>query len=301
MRLFALTAVVALSCLSCAGGEETSVNTVVPVAPAPADTYGGTTPASTSSSIASVTTTTISDSTTTTNPFARPDWLGTRLLPLRDDGHGEVIRTPAELIDRRLETLDLLAPPGDDTFRWTAGPVPPDVLARSSWSEECPVDVDELTYLTLTHYGFDGRHHTGEMIVNAAFADEVVEVFGMLHQARFPIEQMRVIAAEEIDAHPTGDFNDTTSFVCRPAVGSSSWSQHAYGLAIDVNPFHNPYVKGDLVLPELASAYIDRDEVRPGMILEGDIVTQAFDAIGWGWGGKWSSLDDWMHFSSNGR
>ncbi len=212
-----------------------------------------------------------------------------------------MIPTPAELIDRRLETLDLLTPPGDDTFRWTAGPVPPDVLARSSWSEECPVEVDELTYLTLTHYGFDGRHHTGEMIVNAAFAGEVVEVFRMLHQARFPIEQMRVIAAEEIDAHPTGDFNDTTSFVCRPAVGSSSWSQHAYGLAIDINPFHNPYVKGDLVLPELASAYIDRDEPRPGMILEGDIVTQAFDAIGWGWGGRWSSLDDWMHFSSNGR
>lgn len=239
--------------------------------------------------------------TTTVNPHARPDWLGTRLLPLRPDGHGEIQDTPQDLVDRRLETLDLLPSPDSETFVWAAEPIPLDVVARSSWSDVCPVDLDELTYLTMSHYGFDGRFHTGEMIVNAAVAQDVVEVFRKLHEARFPIEQMRVITAEEIDAHPTGDFNDTTSFVCRPAVGSSSWSQHAYGLAVDINPFHNPYLKGDLVLPELASAYLDRDDIRPGMIVEGDAVTRAFDDIGWGWGGRWSSLDDWMHFSQNGR
>jgi hypothetical protein len=205
------------------------------------------------------------------------------------------------LVDRQLETLDLLpAPPGGE-FRFTIGPIPPNVLARSSWAPECPVTVDDLAYLTLAHYGFDGRFHTGEMIINAAMAEDVVGVFRKLHEVRFPIEQMRVIAAEEIDAHPTGDWNDTTSFVCRPAVGSGSWSQHAFGLAIDINPFHNPYLKGDLVLPELASAYLDRADVRPGMIVPGDVAIEAFAAIGWGWGGYWSSLDDWMHFSHNGR
>ena len=238
---------------------------------------------------------------TSFSPYARPDWLGTRLLPLRPDGHGEIVETPPELVDRRLGTLDLLPPPDGEEFVWTAGPIPQDVLARSTWTEGCPVDLDRLTYLTMSHYGFDGRFHTGEMIVNAAVADDVVGVFRKLHEVRFPIEQMRVIAAEEIDAHPTGDSNDTTSFVCRPTVGSSSWSQHAYGLAIDINPFHNPYRKGNLVLPELASAYLDRDDLRPGMIVEGDMVTRAFDEIGWGWGGRWNSLDDWMHFSQNGR
>jgi hypothetical protein len=111
---------------------------------------------------------------------------------------------------------------------------------------------------------------------------------------------MRVITKEEIDAHPTGDWNDTTSFVCRPAVNSSSWSQHAYGTGIDINPFHNPYLKGDLVLPELASAYVDRENVRVGMIVPGDVATEAFGQIGWGWGGNWSSLKDWMHFSRSG-
>ncbi|HSO49504.1 MAG TPA: M15 family metallopeptidase [Acidimicrobiia bacterium] len=246
-------------------------------------------------------TTTTAPTTTTTNPHARPDWLGTRLLPLRPDEFGEVQPTPPELQDRQLETLDLLPPPADETFLATIDPIPPDVLARSSWVAECPVTLDELSYLTITHYGFDGRFHTGEMIVNAAFADEVVGIFRKLHEARFPIEQMRVITKEEIDAHPTGDWNDTTSFVCRPAVGSSSWSQHAFGTGIDINPFHNPYLKGDLVLPELASAYTDREDVRPGMIVPGDVVTEAFAEIGWGWGGNWSSLKDWMHFSRSGR
>lgn len=267
---------------------------------------GATEPPTTTSSTTTTTTvpeptTTVAPTTTTTNPFARPDWLGTRLLPLRADEHGEVQPTPPELVDRRLETLDTLGPASMVGFEASIDPIPPDVLARSSWTEECPVTLDELRYLTMTHVGFDGEFHIGEMIVNASVAEDIVEVFRKLFEARFPIEQMRVITAEEIDAHPTGDWNDTTSFVCRPAVGSANWSQHAYGLAIDINPFHNPYLKGDLVLPELASAYLDRDDARAGMIFEGDVATEAFDEIGWGWGGRWSTLKDWMHFSQSGR
>jgi hypothetical protein len=255
----------------------------------------------TTTTAASTTTTTILSTTTTVSPFARPEWMGTRVLPLRPDGYGEAQPTPPEFDPRALETPDFLSPPTDDEFHFTVGSIPPDVLARSSWVPECPVTVDELAYLTVSHLGFDGRFHTGEIIINQDFAEDVVGVFRLLHEARFPIEQMRVITKEEIDAPPTGDWNDTTSFVCRPAVGSTSWSQHAYGLAIDVNPFHNPYLKGDLVLPELASAYTDREDVRPGMITEGDVVTEAFADMGWGWGGNWNTLKDWMHFSFTGR
>lgn len=254
----------------------------------------------TTTTTAPPTTTTTMATTTTTNRYARPDWLGTRPLPLRPDDFGEVQPTPPELVDRRFETIDLLPPPSGEQFEFTISEIPPDVLARSSWQEGCPVGLDELSYLTMAHFGFDQQFHTGEMIVNAAVAEEIVEVFRKLHEARFPIEQMRVITAEEIDAHPTGDWNDTTSFVCRPAVGSGSWSQHAFGFAIDINPFHNPYLKGDLVLPELASVYTNRDEWRPGMIVEGDVVTQAFAEMGWPWGGNWRSLKDWMHFSQSG-
>lgn len=291
-RLSLVAALISLAaCTSPAAAPEPTVASSAP---------SSTTTPTTSTTTFPTTTTTVA-TTTTTNPHARPDWLGTRLLPLRPDEHGEVQPTPPELVDRRLETIDLISPPPGDDFVHTISPIPPDVLARSSWREECPVAVDELAYLTMSHFGFDGRFHTGEMIVHASVAEDVVEVFSKLHAARFPIEQMRVITAEEIDAHPTGDWNDTTSFVCRPAVGSGSWSQHAFGLAIDINPFHNPYLKGDLVLPELAPAYTDRETVRPGMIFEGDVVTTAFAEIGWHWGGHWRTLKDWMHFSRSGR
>ena len=232
----------------------------------------------------------------------RPDWLGTRFLVLRPDGLGVPEPTPPEMVNRRFPSPDHLPAPSGEAFEWSAGPVPIDVADRSSWREECPVGLDGLTYLTMSFYGFDGLAHTGEMIVASEFADGVVEAFRRLWEIRFPIEEMRVQGQAEMDAHPTGDGNVTGSFECRPAVGQSGgWSMHAYGLAVDINPFHNPYAKGEVVAPELASAYIDRGDVRPGMILEGDAAVTAFDEMGWGWGGRWTTAKDWMHFSSNGR
>lgn len=229
----------------------------------------------------------------------RPEWLGTRVLPTRPDGYGEVRPTPPELRDRRFPTIDLLPPPADDAFHGAVSEVPREVAERSTWAPDCPVGLDDLRYLRLTFWGFDDEAHTGEMIVHASVAEDVVGVFRRLHELRFPIEEMRVVDAPELDAPPTGDGNNTTSFVCRPAVGSGSWSEHASGLAVDVNPFHNPYVRGDLVLPELASAYADREWRRPGMVTSE--VVEAFARVGWGWGGDWTSPVDPMHFSASGR
>ncbi len=236
----------------------------------------------------------------------RPEWLGTRVLPIAPDGFGERLPTPPELVDRRLHTPLLSdpapAPPDGDHFRADIGPVPEGVLARSTWRPDCPVAVDELRYVTATHVGFDGLVHTGELIVHADVADDVVTVLEALHVARFPIEELRVIAATELDMPPTGDGNVTSAFVCRPAVGSTRWSEHAFGRAIDVNPFHNPYVRGDLIIPELAGAYTDRTTLRPGMVVAGDVVTGTFAAVGWSWGGDWTGpATDPMHFSVSGR
>lgn len=240
--------------------------------------------------------------TTASAPAAtRPAWLGTRVLPLRDDGFGEARATPPELRDRRLVTVDLLTAPETDRFAASVQVLPDDVAARSSWHRDCPVGLDDLRYLTVTFWGFDERLHTGELIVHADAVDDLVAVFRRLHAARFPIEEMRVVGAAELEAPPTGDGNNTTAFECRSTTGATSWSQHAYGLAIDLNPFHNPYVKGDLVLPELASSYADRDDARPGMIHAGDDVTEGFADIGWSWGGDFRTLKDWQHFSRSGR
>jgi hypothetical protein len=235
-----------------------------------------------------------------TDAVAPPPWLGKRVLPRRPDGWGESRPTPPALRDRRFFSPDHLPPPPTKQFVARIGPVPRTVVARSTWRPDCPLPLRDLRYATVSFWGFDDRPHTGEMIVNAAAAEDLVGVFRTLYRAQFPIEEMRVRRAGEIDAPPTGDYNNTDVFDCRPATGGTSWSQHAFGLAVDINPFHNPYLKGDLVVPELATAYLDRDWDRPGMIQPGDVVTRAFAAIGWGWGGEWSSLSDWQHFSSSG-
>jgi hypothetical protein len=230
-----------------------------------------------------------------------PAWLGTRVLPTNAQGYGIAAGTPPELRDRRFVTVDLLAPPADGRFHATVAAVPPEVVLRSTWGPDCPVALRDLRYVTVTFRGFDGRAHTGELIVHRTVASAAVTVFRRLFAADFPIERMRVTTVEERDAAPTGDGNNTGSFSCRSAVATTSWSQHAYGTAIDVNPFQNPYVKGSLVLPELAGDYTDRARRLPGMITPGGPVVAAFRSVGWRWGGNWRSSKDYMHFSVNGR
>jgi hypothetical protein len=202
-----------------------------------------------------------------------------------------------------MPTPDLLPPPKDNRFHGSIGPVTAPIRKRMGeyWSPRCPVGLSDLRYLTVTFRGFDGRSHTGELVVNRQVARDVVGVFRSLYEARFPIEEMRLPTTDDLQAPPTGDGNDTAALVCRATRGQTTWSAHAYGLAIDLNPFMNPYHKGDLVLPELASAYLDRSWRRPGMILPGGVVTRAFDRIGWTWGGSYQSLKDYMHFSATGR
>ena len=170
-----------------------------------------------------------------------------------------------------------------------------------SWAPGCPVPLTDLRYLTVSFRGFDGRLHTGELVVNASVAKAVVGVFRKLYAADFPIEEMRLVTTADLEAPPTGDGNNTAAFVCRRTRGQSTWSAHAYGLAVDVNPFMNPYQNDDLVLPELASAYLDRGWRRPGMVRPGDVVTAAFAAAGWDWGGDFASVSDRMHFTATGR
>lgn len=231
-----------------------------------------------------------------------PSWLGTRPLARTADGFGVQQPTPPALRNRRFTLPDTLDPlPGRGFAAQVTSPPPTSVVARSTWAPGCPVSVADLAWIRLTFWGFDDRRHTGELLVNTKSADDLVTVFRALYAARFPIEEMRITTKAEQTAAPTGDGNDTGAFDCRPVRGETVFSQHAYGRAVDLNPFQNPYVKGDLVLPELAGAYTDRNRERPGMILPGGPVVRAFDRIGWTWGGTWNSLKDFQHFSANGR
>lgn len=222
-------------------------------------------------------------------------------LATAPDGGVIVQDTPTILRDRQLPTVDTLPPPLDDAFDSTISPFDGEPLRRSTWAEGCPVAPEQLRYVTVSFFGFDGEFHTGELVLAADQAQSVVEVFRVLHEARFPIEEMRIVTFEDLEATPTGDSNNTASFVCRAVTGGTRFSEHAYGLAIDVNPFHNPYERGDVVLPELASSYLDRSGDLVGMIGPDSLVVRAFAEIGWEWGGNWNSLVDYQHFALNNR
>lgn len=247
------------------------------------------------------------DATLRLAPSARPrldSWdIGAAVLPRRPDGFGVVRRTPSELRVRRMPTTDLLPPPRRERFRAQVRPVTPDWARRTAlaWTPGCPVELGELRRLRLTFRGFDEQSHTGRLVVHRRVARDVVGVFRTLYEADYPIEQMALVRLTDLDAPPTGDGNNTAAYACRATRGASTWSAHAYGLAVDVNPFMNPYVDDDLVLPELASAYTRREWRRPGMIRRGDAVTRAFADIGWTWGGDFDSVSDPMHFSATGR
>ncbi|WP_159449253.1 M15 family metallopeptidase [Demequina sp. NBRC 110055] len=235
--------------------------------------------------------------------YARPLWLGQVPLEMGDNNLGVPSDTPAELEDRQLAPREWLPdPPNEEWFQEISREVPDDVAVRSSWEAGCPVHIDDLAYVVMPYWGFDGEVHTGEMIVHEDNVDDVASAFEDIFAAQYPIEEMRVISREERDSPATGDHNVTSAFTCRQIVGAvTRWSQHAYGKAVDINPFHNPFRRDEELFPELSEAYLDREDMRTGMIDEASAVYAAFTDIGWSWGGHWTGREDWMHFSVNGH
>lgn len=170
-----------------------------------------------------------------------------------------------------------------------------------SWHPGCPVPMDKLAVLEVTHWDFSARARRGHLIVARSVADDLASVFRRIYRERFQIERIRPMHTYEGRELASLNDNNTSAFDCRDVTGGSSWSEHSYGTAIDINPRQNPYVKGSVVLPANGRPWIDRTPVRRGMITPSGVVTRAFAAIGWGWGGDYRSLKDYQHFSASGR
>lgn len=158
------------------------------------------------------------------------------------------------------------------------------------------ISYDELRYLTVLHHGYDGFVHVGELIVNACVADEVLQIFKELYLMGYPIEKMRVMSCYGGSDELSMEDNNSSAFNFRYMTDGGKLSYHAYGLAIDLNPKVNPYVKEQSVLPVNGKEYINRDQCVLGMIKKDDAVYQLFKRYGWTWGGDWTSLKDYQHF-----
>jgi hypothetical protein len=195
-------------------------------------------------------------------------------------------------------------------FHASSRPLPAPVQAQLKsggfWHKGCPVALSGLRVLTVTHWGFDGKQHSGQLVVNRAAVAPLGAVFGRLHALHFPIRHMQL---DDFYGPVSGRPGDVTaSFECRQAVpspcvggkGTGSWSMHAYGLAVDINPRENPYVGCGQSRDPTAVYYRNRARHRKGMITPKAV--GAFAASGWGWGGAWAGdTKDYMHFSSTGH
>jgi hypothetical protein len=196
-------------------------------------------------------------------------------------------------------------------FHASIQPLPAPLQAELSgrfWHSGCPVALSRLRVLSVTHWGFDGRVHAGQLVVNEHAAAPLARVFRRLYELRFRIRHMRLADAYGPSGSQPADGDISGAFECRQAVASpcsgrtrtGSWSQHAYGEAIDLNPIENPYVGCGRTRKRASLPYLDRSRLRRGMVTPA--VVQAFRSIGWGWGGEWTgSTKDYMHFSANGH
>jgi poly-gamma-glutamate synthesis protein (capsule biosynthesis protein) len=187
------------------------------------------------------------------------------------------------------------------TFQATITPLDAALRARMqgrSWRPEarCP-PFEALRLVRAPHVGFDGQVHEGELIVAAAVAEDVARALGRIFANGFPIERMRLVDAYDGDDYASMAANNSSGFNYRVVHGTDDLSRHALGLAIDINPLQNPYVVGDEIFPPGARAYLDRGDLRPGMIVRPGPVVEAFEAIGWEWGGDWSGCKDYQHFT----
>jgi D-alanyl-D-alanine carboxypeptidase len=175
-----------------------------------------------------------------------------------------------------------------------------EAMTGVSWRPGCPVPIADLRVLHLTHWGFDARVHRGRLVVHHAVAADVVDVFRDLFDARFPIRRMRPVEAYGGSDAASMDADNTSAFNCRPVTGTTDrFSMHSFGTAIDVNPVENPYVEGDTVLPPAGRAYLDRGDVRTGMVVAPGPVVRAFRRAGFEWGGSWRGLKDYQHFEAD--
>ena len=174
-------------------------------------------------------------------------------------------------------------------------------ITGDSWHRGCPVPISGLRLLRVRHWNFDREVSRGYLIVNAGHARPVLRVMRRLFDLHFAIRRMRLVDAYGSDDRRSMRADNTSAFNCREVAGQPGvWSQHAYGLAIDVNTVENPYVSGSYVSPPNGRPFAKRRPHRKGMITTGGKVVRAFAKIGWEWGGYWSGTRDYQHFSATG-
>lgn len=167
--------------------------------------------------------------------------------------------------------------------------------AFAGLSTDCPEKIRRRQKLIeVKYYSFDKKIHQGQLVIDAELENDIKTVFNLAFKQRFPLQSVIPIAAKQFgwDDNLSMAANNTSAFNYRFSVGTTHLSKHAYGRAIDINPFQNPYIKGNTVLPKGAKY----DSTAAGVLTKNHPIVRAFVRLGWTWGGSWISLKDYQHF-----
>ena len=177
------------------------------------------------------------------------------------------------------------------------------MIQGNSWHKGCPVGLQDLRYLRIKYLNFEGETKLGEMIVHKEVADEVVEIFHELYTIAYPIHKMKLVSDYKGNDWQSIEADNTSAFNCRKATGSKHWSKHSYGKAIDLNSIENPYISRSGRIAHKASLQYrkrvhQQDTVADkAVLLKNDKATKIFKKYSWKWGGDWSGVKDYQHFS----
>jgi len=177
------------------------------------------------------------------------------------------------------------------------------MVKGNSWRKGCPIPLPDLRYLRVKYKDFRGKETMGEIIVHKDVSVEVIRIFEKLYTAGYPIHKMKLVSAYKGNDWQSIEADNTSAFNCRNATGSKEWSKHSYGKAIDINPIENPYISRKGRISHKASLKYRKREHNEGtlvnraVLLKHDQATQIFKKYGWKWGGEWSGVKDYQHFS----
>lgn len=177
-------------------------------------------------------------------------------------------------------------------------------MKGKSFKDNCTVKRSELRYLRLSHYDGNGNEKVGELVCNKLIANDLKEIFQELYRQKYPIERMQLIDDFDADDERSMQANNTCCFNYRTIAASKKLSKHSKGLAVDINPLYNPYVKRQkngsvIVQPSTARKYADRSKQWKYSIDKKDYCYRLFIKHGFTWGGSWRSSKDYQHFERN--
>ena len=190
---------------------------------------------------------------------------------------------------------------GDVSFRISE--ITDEIFERiqgKSFRDDCTLPREDLRYLHVLHVDLNGETHEGEMIVNYHIAGDVLDILRQLYEAHYPIEKIRLVDEYDADDELSMEDNNTSSFNFRFISHTTRVSKHGLGLAVDINPLYNPYVKTvdgkRIVEPVTGEPYLDRDADFPYKIDHEDLCFRLFTEHGFEWGGDWKTEKDYQHF-----